>query len=62
MQRSFCSSAALHGRKLRARSTKDIVDEMEHYYRDWGIDTIAFMDDTFTINKKKVREICEEIF
>lgn len=61
MQCSFCSSAALHGRKMRTRSTKDIVDEMEHYYRDWGIDTIAFMNDTFTINKKKVREICEEI-
>ena len=61
MQCSFCSSAALHGEKLRTRSTKDIVDEMEHYYRDMGISTIAFMDDTFTINKKKVREICNEI-
>lgn len=61
IQCSFCSSAAMHGRKIRRRSIKNIVDEMEHLVYDYGIETIAFMDDTFTVNKKRVRDLCEEI-
>lgn len=61
MQCSFCSSAALHGPKLRLRSPKKIVDEMEHLVYDLNIETIAFMDDTFTLSKKRVLEICDEI-
>lgn len=61
MQCSFCSSASLHGSKLRLRSVKDIIDEMEDLIENFNIETIAFMDDTFTINKKRVIEICDEI-
>ncbi|MDD5959169.1 MAG: radical SAM protein [Methanobrevibacter wolinii] len=61
IQCSFCSSAAMHGRKIRRRSIKNIVDEIEHLKYDYGIETIAFMDDTFTINKKRVKELCDEI-
>ena len=61
IQCSFCSSAAMHGRKIRRRSIENIVDEMEHLVYDYGIETIAFMDDTFTVNKKRVRDLCEEI-
>ncbi|OWT32790.1 B12-binding domain-containing radical SAM protein [Methanobrevibacter sp. 87.7] len=61
VQCSFCSSAAMHGRKIRRRSIKNIVDEMEHLKYDYGIETIAFMDDTFTINKKRVKDLCNEI-
>jgi radical SAM superfamily enzyme YgiQ (UPF0313 family) len=61
MQCSFCSSASLHGSKMRMRSTKNIVDEMEHLIKEQHVKTIAFMDDTFTLNKKKVKEICTEI-
>lgn len=61
MQCSFCASAALHGPKLRLRSAKSVVDEMEHLVNDHQVGTIAFMDDTFTLNHRMVREICEEI-
>jgi anaerobic magnesium-protoporphyrin IX monomethyl ester cyclase len=61
MQCSFCSSAALHGSKLRLRSIENIVDEMEYLVNELQIETIAFRDDTFTLNKKRVYEICEEI-
>lgn len=60
MQCSFCSSAALHGSKLRLRSVDKILDEMEYLVK-MGIETIAFMDDTFTISKKRVIELCEGI-
>ena len=62
MQCSFCSSAALHGKHLRRRSPENVVDEIEHILNDLdGIDTIAFMDDTFTLNTKFVRDFCAEI-
>jgi radical SAM superfamily enzyme YgiQ (UPF0313 family) len=61
MQCSFCSSAALHGSKLRMRSVDKILDEMEYLVNEMGIETIAFMDDTFTISKKRVIELCEGI-
>lgn len=61
MQCSFCASAALHGRKLRLRSPKKIVDEMEYLVKEYDVETIAFMDDTFTLNSKRVEKICDEI-
>ncbi|MDY2745482.1 MAG: radical SAM protein [Methanosphaera sp.] len=61
MQCSFCSSAAMHGKFVRERSVKNIVDEIEFLTTHYDIDTIAFMDDTFTLNKQKVMDICDEI-
>ncbi len=61
MQCSFCSSAALHGHKLRRRSVGNVVDEVEMRLKEQNIDTIAFMDDTFTLNKRFVNEFCAEI-
>ncbi|WP_407412046.1 B12-binding domain-containing radical SAM protein [Methanobrevibacter sp.] len=61
MKCSFCSSAALHGEHLRRRSYENVCDEIEVRLREQNIDTIAFMDDTFTLNKKFVRDFCAEI-
>lgn len=61
MQCSFCSSSAMHGKYIRERSVKNIVDEIEFLKAEYGINIIAFMDDTFTLNKQKVMDICDEI-
>lgn len=58
---SFCSSSAMHGHKLRMRSAGNIVDEMEHLIDDHDAELMAFMDDTFTMNRKRVEEVCREI-
>jgi radical SAM superfamily enzyme YgiQ (UPF0313 family) len=58
---SFCASSAMHGQKLRLRSAENVVDEMEHLVNDHNIEMVAFMDDTFTLNKNRVYEICEII-
>ena len=34
---SFCASSAMHGQKLRLRSAKSVVDEMEHLVKDHDI-------------------------
>ena len=58
---SFCASSAMHGHKLRLRSAGNVLDEMEHLVDDHSAEMLAFMDDTFTFNKKRVYEICDGI-
>jgi len=47
--------------QYRMRSPKGVVDEIEMLIKEEGIDEIFFDDDEFTINKKKVSGICNEI-
>jgi radical SAM superfamily enzyme YgiQ (UPF0313 family) len=52
----------MSGRKFRNRSVKNFVDEVEFICRDMPkIREIFIEDDTFTVDKKRVEEICEEI-
>jgi radical SAM superfamily enzyme YgiQ (UPF0313 family) len=50
----------LYGHRFRARSADNVVDEMEQV-QQLGIDEIYFDDDTFTIDRKRVMEICRLI-
>lgn len=58
-QCAFCDRPHL-GKRFRARSPKNVVDEMEHCTR-MGIYEFLIYDDTFTVNRKRVLGICEEI-
>jgi anaerobic magnesium-protoporphyrin IX monomethyl ester cyclase len=49
----------LYGHKFRARSAVNVVDEMEHVARDYGVDEIYFDDDCLTLNKKRVLDMCK---
>ena len=60
-QCSFCTSAQMFGKGFRARSPKNIVDELEWLRDTHGADAFTFYDDTFTLDKKRALEICEEI-
>ncbi len=55
----FCDRPHL-GKKFRARSATNIVDEMEECV-DMGINEFLIYDDTFTINRKRVINVCSEI-
>ena len=57
----YCSSSLFLGRKFRARSPKNVVDEIEWLVGDFKAKYIAFSDDTFTLSKRRVIEICDEI-
>jgi len=52
---------ALYGHKFRARSAKNVVDEIEEAVRVHGHDEIYFDDDTFTVNRQRVLAICHMI-
>lgn len=57
----FCSVSRVWGKQYRWRSAKNVVDEIEllvkNYQREW----INFVDDIFTVNQKRVIELCKEI-
>ncbi len=55
----FCSSPTMWGRRVRRRTPESIIDEIRHLHKQYGVNDIFFMDDTFTANKKWVTEFCE---
>ncbi len=57
----YCSSSLFMGRKFRARSAENVVDEMEWLASEFGAKHIAFSDDTFTLSRRRVEAICDEI-
>jgi radical SAM superfamily enzyme YgiQ (UPF0313 family) len=56
----FCNKS-IFGSYFRARSAKNVVDEIEILVKKYGIDEIHIIDDNFTVNRKRVIEICEDI-
>jgi radical SAM superfamily enzyme YgiQ (UPF0313 family) len=58
---TFCATQVTMGNKFRTHSAKYVVNEIEHLVKNYGIEDIIIVDDTFTINKKRVKEICELI-
>lgn len=57
----FCDRQVF-GNKFRAHSPRYVVDEMENVIKVHGAREIRFMDDTFTLDIKRVDAICDEIF
>ena len=56
----FCDKAVF-GSRWRSRSASNVVDEMEHASREFGIGSIIFYDDLFTVSKERVVAICRGI-
>jgi len=57
----FCASSEFSGYKWRARRPEGIVDEIYHIVNNYGFNAIAFLDDNFTLDPKRVIAICDEI-
>ena len=55
----FCASKVVHSRKVRFRSADNIIAEMEYLRKKYNIDHFSFLDDTFTIRRQLVRQICD---
>lgn len=58
---SFCSMFLVHGKKFRARSPQNVVDEIEDLYKTYGQRYFSIMDDNFTLVKERAISIAEEI-
>jgi anaerobic magnesium-protoporphyrin IX monomethyl ester cyclase len=51
----------LNGLQFRARSPKNVVDELEWLRDTHGADAFSFYDDAFTFDMERAGKICEEI-
>lgn len=57
----FCSASALWEGRRNARSPRSVVEELRTLQHDYGADYVFFSDDIFTLDKKWVYELLEEM-
>jgi anaerobic magnesium-protoporphyrin IX monomethyl ester cyclase len=60
-QCSFCVSSRMVGNTLRARSPKNVVDELEWLKTVHDAEAYVFYDDILTFNRKRIYDLCDEI-
>ncbi len=58
---SYCASPVFWQRRWRFRSAKNVVDEIEHFSKKYGVREFHIEDDNFTLVKKRTIEICRGI-
>lgn len=58
---TFCSTKSFWKRHFRVKSPQRIVDELEFYWKTYGIEQFSFQHDLFLANKKTVLNLCDLI-
>ena len=56
----FCSKS-IFGSKIRFMSSSKVIEEMKQLYDKYNVEMIYFEDDLFTLNKKRVLDLCDAI-
>jgi radical SAM superfamily enzyme YgiQ (UPF0313 family) len=56
---TYCASKIVFGRKLRSRTSQSVLDELTSLKEKYGVNRVIFLDDCFTVDKKRVEEICK---
>jgi anaerobic magnesium-protoporphyrin IX monomethyl ester cyclase len=58
---SFCGMNLVMGTSFRARSAESVCQEIEYLYHEHGTRYFNIMDDNFTLDKKRIKQICQFI-
>lgn len=58
---TYCVAKVVWTRRVRYRSVKNVVDEMEECVNKYQLGEFNLHDELFTANEKRVIEICKEI-
>ena len=58
---TYCSSPMIFGQSFRYLSTENVINEMIELRDVYGADSIQFYDETFTVNRQRVIDLCDEI-
>lgn len=58
---TFCPTTHFLGRNQRVRDPQDVVNEIEFLINNYDVNGIQFLDESFTLNKKHVTDICDEL-
>jgi anaerobic magnesium-protoporphyrin IX monomethyl ester cyclase len=57
----YCLTPTISGKKVRFRSPESVMEELINCYDKFNIKNFFFKSDTFTIDKKWVKEVCNLI-
>lgn len=57
----YCAEAKINGSRVRLRSAKRVVDEIEHIIDKTGVVDFDFADTLFNVPRKHAMDICGEI-
>lgn len=57
----MCTFCSVRGVKPRLRDISRVVDEIEYSYKTYGTQLFMFFDDTLTVNRFHIFELCDEI-
>ncbi len=58
---TFCGSRGVWGKKVRFHSVDRVLDTLETVVRAHGQPLVAIKDDTFSVNRRRVLEICRGV-
>lgn len=58
---TFCTEPVMHGRRVRYRSPRVVVEEIAAAHTDPGASHFIFVDDTLTLDAGRILEICGRI-
>lgn len=58
---TFCASYITHGYKIRERRLDDVIEELRLLKEKYRIEGFWVLDDTFTVNTKRVLEFCKKL-
>lgn len=54
----FCASRVIFGRHFRRRSVDNVIEEIRYLQKEYHINGIWFLDDTFTFDREWVHKFC----
>ncbi len=58
---SFCNTPDFWGTRIRFRSVDHVLREMRRLREEYGLLYLSIRDDTFTVNRRRVLELCERM-
>ncbi len=57
----YCGAKNLWTRRIRFRSVPDVLNELRQLQNEYGIGRFHFSDDSFTVNRRRTMELCQEM-
>lgn len=58
---SYCAISNLWKKKIYYYSSEKMVDDLENFVKELGINSVHFLDDNFFVNRPRVETFCDEI-
>jgi len=59
MNCNFCASRVISGKAFRMHSAEYVLEEMTMLKKDYNVNKLVIVDDTFTVDKNRLEKICK---